>query len=63
MLTKRRIEVLNLMKLGYMNKGIAYELSISEGTVKTTITKILGVLGAENRAHAVYLAMKQGIIE
>ena len=63
MLTKRRIEILNLIKLGYMDKNIALELSIAEQTVKSLIGKILEELGAGNRAHAVYIAMKRGIIE
>lgn len=63
MLTKRQIEILNLVKLGKANKNIASVLFIAEQTVKHHMTHIQMALGAANRAHAVYIAIKKGIIE
>ena len=62
-LTEREIEVLRLISAGNANKQIADELSISEATVKSRITNILSKLGANDRAHAVTIGLKRGIIE
>ena len=62
-LTEREIQVLRLIAAGNANKQIADELSISEATVKSRITNILSKLGANDRAHAVTIALKRGIIE
>jgi len=48
---------------GNGNKQIADELSISEATVKSRVTNILSKLGANDRAHAVTIGLKRGIIE
>ena len=61
-LTDREIEVLSLIAAGNANKQIADELSISEATVKSRVTNILSKLGANDRAHAVTIALKRGII-
>jgi DNA-binding NarL/FixJ family response regulator len=61
-LTEREIEVLNLIAAGNANKLIADRLSISEATVKSRITNILSKLGANDRAHAVTIGLKRGII-
>lgn len=62
-LTERHVQILNLIKLGYTNKAIASELGIDLETVRTTISVyILPRLDAQSRAHAVYLAMKKGLI-
>jgi DNA-binding NarL/FixJ family response regulator len=60
-LTSREIDVVRLIASG--NKVIAYQLSISEETVKTHVTNILSKLGANDRTHAVTIALKRGIIE
>ena len=52
-LTPRQIEVLNLIAEGKSNKRIAYELSISEMTVKAHVTAILRKLGVVSRAQAI----------
>ena len=52
-LTPREIEVLALMAAGATNAGIARELFISEGTVKSHVQRILRKLDASNRAEAV----------
>lgn len=62
-LTEREIDVLRLIGAGNGNKQIADELSISEATVKSRITNILSKLGANDRAHAVTIGLKRGIIE
>jgi DNA-binding NarL/FixJ family response regulator len=62
-LTEREIEVVRLIAAGNANKQIADELSISEATVKSRVTNILSKLGANDRAHAVTIALKRGIIE
>jgi DNA-binding NarL/FixJ family response regulator len=62
-LTEREIDVLRLIAAGNGNKQIADELSISEATVKSRVTNILAKLGANDRAHAVTIGLKRGIIE
>jgi DNA-binding NarL/FixJ family response regulator len=62
-LTEREIDVLKLIGSGNSNKLIADHLSISEATVKSHVTNILSKLGANDRAHAVTIGLKRGIIE
>jgi DNA-binding NarL/FixJ family response regulator len=62
-LTEREIEVVRLIAAGNGNKQIADQLSIGEATVKSHVTNILSKLGANDRAHAVTIALKRGIIE
>jgi DNA-binding NarL/FixJ family response regulator len=62
-LTLREIEVLRLLAGGNANKLIADQLSITEDTVKGHVKNILSKLGANDRTHAVTLALKRGIIE
>jgi len=62
-LSSREIEVLRLIGGGNANKQIADKLSIGETTVKNHISNILSKLGANDRAHAVTIALKRGIIE
>jgi DNA-binding NarL/FixJ family response regulator len=62
-LTKREIDVLRLIAAGNGNKQIADALSISEATVKSRVTNILSKLGANDRAHAVTIGLKRGIIK
>jgi len=62
-LTSREIDVVRLIASGNANKVIADQLSISEETVKTHVTNILSKLGANDRTHAVTIALKRGIIE
>ena len=61
-LTGREIEVVRLIAAGNSNKQIADELSIGEATVKSHVTNILSKLGANDRAHAVTIGLKRGII-
>jgi len=62
-LTEREMEVLRLIAAGNANKEIAAQLSISEETVKSRVSNILSKLGANDRTHAVTIALKRGIIE
>ncbi|MBV8050118.1 MAG: response regulator transcription factor [Acidobacteriaceae bacterium] len=62
-LTEREIDVLKLIAAGNGNKQIADQLSIGEATVKSRVTNILSKLGANDRAHAVTIGLKRGIIE
>lgn len=62
-LTSREIDVLRLIAAGNANKQIADQLSIGEASVKSHVASILSKLGANDRAHAVTLGLKRGIIE
>ena len=62
-LSPREIDVLRLIAIGKSNKLIANQLSISEATAKTHVANILSKLGANDRAHAVTIALKRGMIE
>jgi DNA-binding NarL/FixJ family response regulator len=62
-LTVREIEVLRLIATGNANKEIGAKLSVGEDTVKRHVTNILGKLDANDRTHAVTIALKRGIIE
>jgi len=62
-LSSREIDVLRLIGDGNANKQIADKLSIGEATVKNHISNILSKLGANDRAHAVTIALQRGIIQ
>ena len=62
-LSEREIEVLHLIAAGNSNKQIADILFVAEATIKSRVTNILSKLGANDRAHAVTIALKRGIIE
>ena len=62
-LTTREVEVLRLVAGGNANKDVAAQLSLTEETVKTHVRNILGKLGANDRTHAVAIALKRGMIE
>ena len=59
----REVEVLRLIAKGRSNKEIASELGIAEGTVKAHLTNIFGKLKAVDRAQAITIAIKHGIIQ
>jgi DNA-binding NarL/FixJ family response regulator len=61
-LTKREVEVLNLVSEGNSNKQVASILDTSEQTIKNYVSSILRKLNANDRTHAVVLAIRQGII-
>lgn len=61
-LTPREETILRLMTEGLTNAGIAERLCLSEGTVKNYVSEILGKLQANDRTHAVVLAIKRGLV-
>ena len=61
-LTPRELQVLQLIGDGYKNKQIAGELSISENTVNFHIKNIVDKLGANDRTHAVTIAVRRGLL-
>ena len=62
-LTRREHEVLTLIARGRSNKRIAFELGISEKTVKTHVGHVLAKLGVTDRTQAALLAVQQGLVE
>jgi DNA-binding NarL/FixJ family response regulator len=62
-LSEREIEVLRQLASGNSNKMIADNLSLSEETIKAHMRSILSKLGANDRTHALAIALKRGIIE
>jgi len=62
-LTEREIDVFRLIAAGNANKQIGDRLSLGEATVKSHVTNILSKLGANDRAHAVTIGLRRGIIE
>jgi DNA-binding NarL/FixJ family response regulator len=60
-LTAREREVLALIAQGRSNKRIAYELEISEKTVKTHVGHLLAKLGVTDRTQAALLAVREGL--
>jgi DNA-binding NarL/FixJ family response regulator len=62
-LTTREIDVLRLIATGLANKIVADKLDITEETVKGHVKNILSKLDANDRTHAVTIAIKRGIIE
>lgn len=61
-LSPRQIDVIRLISKGKSNKQIAYELGLTEGTVKLHVTAILKLLNVYNRTGAVVEATKLGLI-
>lgn len=61
-LTARELEVLRLIREGHRNKQIAARLSIVEGTVNFHIKNLVDKLGANDRAHAVAIALQRGLL-
>jgi two-component system nitrate/nitrite response regulator NarP len=62
-LTQRELSILNLVSDGMTNKEIAWKVGIVEVTVKMHMRSICIKLEAKNRAHAVILASKLGLLK
>ena len=62
-LTEREIQVLREVAAGNANKMVAQLLHVSEETIKAHMKSILSKLGANDRTHAVTIAVRRGIIE
>jgi DNA-binding NarL/FixJ family response regulator len=62
-LTTRELDVLALIRDGHRNKQIAGHLSISEGTVNFHIRNLVDKLQANDRTHAVILAIRRGLMQ
>jgi DNA-binding NarL/FixJ family response regulator len=61
-LTEREIEVLRLIRDGHRNKQIADKLAIAETTVNFHIKNLVAKLGANDRTHAVTIAVRRGLL-
>jgi two-component system, NarL family, response regulator LiaR len=61
-LTPRELEVLALLARGRANKAIALDLGVSERTVKTHVSNILGKLNLTDRTQAAVYAVRHGIV-
>ena len=62
-LTQRETQILTYVAEGNTNKQIASVLNISEQTIKNHVSAILRKLNANDRAHAVVLAIRRGLIQ
>ena len=60
-LTPQQFRVLQMLGAGRLNKQIAYDLNVSEATIKAHVTAILRKLGVTNRTQAVLMAGKLAI--
>ena len=62
-LTPREVEVLEQVASGNSNKMVADRLNISEDTVKAHMRSVLSKLGANDRTHAVTIALRRGFLD
>jgi DNA-binding NarL/FixJ family response regulator len=62
-LSPAEVRVLHLIAEGNTNKQIATQLSVTEDAVKGQVRNILSKLGANDRTHAVTIALKRGFLE
>ncbi len=62
-LTIRELEVLRLIRDGHRNKQIANQLAIAETTVNFHIKNLVDKLGANDRTHAVTIALRRGLLQ
>jgi DNA-binding NarL/FixJ family response regulator len=62
-LSPAEVRVLHLIAEGNTNKQIAAQLSVTEDAVKGQVRNILAKLGANDRTHAVTIALKRGFLE
>lgn len=62
-LTERQITILQMIAKGSTTEEIARQLHISTNTVRSHVRLILATLNANDRAHAVGIAMRDGLID
>jgi len=62
-LTVRELDVLQLIRDGHRNKQIAEQLAIAETTVNFHIKNLVDKLGANDRTHAVTIALRRGLLQ
>ena len=62
-LSKREIQILQMVAYGSTTKEVAHDLGISPHTVKTHLERIFEKLGANDRAQAVAIAIRRGLVE
>ena len=62
-LTRRQLQILQLLADGGSSAAAARELDLSEETVKTHTKNALARLGAKNRTHAVAIALREALID
>jgi DNA-binding NarL/FixJ family response regulator len=62
-LTRRQLQILQLLADGGSNAAAARQLDLSEETVKTHTKNTLARLGAKNRTHAVAIALRESLID
>ena len=62
-LTRREVEILRLLAEGQANKQIAYQLRISEKTVRNHISNFYAKIGVGDRSQAVLYAVRKGLVE
>ena len=62
-LSERELEVLRCVAAGTSNKRVAAQLGLSEETIKSHMKNIMAKLGANDRTHAVTIALGRGVID
>jgi DNA-binding NarL/FixJ family response regulator len=62
-LGKRELQCLSLVAEGRTNQEIAVAMSTTKATIQSYMRRVLRKLGANDRAHAVYLALKSGVLD
>jgi len=62
-ITKRELEILELIATGMSNREIADKLFVSENTVKTHSSRLFDKLSAKRRTQAVQIGKQMGLIE
>ena len=63
LLSARDVEILRLVANGCSNKEVAERLYLSLGTIKTHLDEIYRTLGVSDRAHAVAVALRKGLLD
>ncbi|MFA5843333.1 MAG: response regulator transcription factor [Coriobacteriia bacterium] len=61
-ITRRELDVLRLAAKGLTNESIARDLGVTVETVKTHLSRAFARLGAKDRAHAVAIGMRKGLL-